>query len=275
MNSFVKYQDVSIGKIITEIKTKSGDITSMSQNPRNAVILTGHSNGVVNLYTPNFSDPVATLLTHPNSVNNVAVDHSGNYLVTTGTDSKMRVWDLRNYKQLFEYFNPLIASNITISQRGLLAVSYGNIVEVWKDFSQAKQKEPYMKHHFKNNQSKIKNLKFINFEDFLGIGTNFGYSQIVVPGSGEANFDTFENNPFQTKKQRQTAEVKMLLEKIPANMITLDPNNVNKVDSRSKAIIQKEKEAELKERADRIMRQQKKKNKMRLTNKERKIYENI
>lgn len=244
----------------------------MTQNQHNAVIFTGHSCGVVNLYTPNFSDPVASILTHPNSVNNISVDLTGNYMVTSGTDSKMRVWDLRTYKQLYEYFNPLVATSMSISQKGLLAVSFGNVVEIWKDYGKTKQKEPYMKHHFKNNQTKTKNLKFVNFEDFLGVGTNFGYSSLVIPGSGEANFDTFENNPFQTKKQRQTSEVRMLLEKIPSTMITLDPNNVNRVDGRSKTIIKREREQEFRERSEKIMKNQKKKNKMRLTNKESKIF---
>merc|ERR1711957_269524 len=268
-NNFIKYQDISIGNIVTEIKTKSGEITCMTQNPHNATIATGHSTGVVNIYTPNFNDPVASILTHPNTVNNLAIDITGNYMVTSGVDSKMRVWDIRTYKQLYEYFNPLITSSLTLSQRGLLGVSYGNVAEVWKDIGRSKQKEPYMKHHFKNNQTKTKNMKFINFEDYLGVGTNFGYTSMVVPGSGEANFDTFESNPFQTKKQRQTQEVKMLLEKIPSTMISLDPNNVNKVDARSKVVIKKEREEELRERTEKIIKNQKKKNKMRLSNKEK------
>ena len=245
-NNMIKYLDVSIGKLTTEIKTKSGDITAMTQNPSNAVVVTGHSNGVINMWTPNYaSEAVVKVLCHPNSITTVAVDPSGNYLTTTGNDSKMKVWDLRNsYNLLFEYFNPLPATSSAVSQKGLLAVSHGSIVEIWKDYSKTKQKEPYMKHHFKNNQTKTKSMKFINFEDFLGLGTLQGYSSIVVPGSGEANFDSFENNPYQTKKQRQTSEVKMLLEKIPAEMITIDPNNINRTDPRSRAIIQKEKTEE-------------------------------
>ncbi len=270
-NNMIKYLDVSIGKLHTEIKTKSGDITAMTQNQNNAVVLTGHSNGVVNMWTPNFgSEPVVKILTHPNTVTGLSVDNSGYYLTTTGNDAKMKVWDLRNsYKEVFEYFNPLPANAIASSQKNLLAVSHGSIVEVWRDHAKIKQKEPYMKHHFKDNKTKVNSLKFINFEDFLGIGTLQGYSSVVIPGAGEANFDSFENNPYQTKKQRQTAEVKSLLEKIPADMISIDPNNVNKTDSRSRAIIQKEKSEEIKKKAEEMAKNQKKKMKKRLANKEK------
>jgi U3 small nucleolar RNA-associated protein 7 len=212
-NNMIKYLDVSIGKMMSEIKTKSGDITALCQNPHNAVIVTGHSNGCLNMWTPNFaSEPVVKILCHPSSINSVSVDPHGHYLTTTGNDSKMKVWDLRNtYTMLYEYFNPMTATSACISQKGLLAVSHGKVVDVWKDYAKSKQKEPYMKHHFKNNQTKPNSTKFVPFEDFLGVGTNLGFSSIVIPGAGEANFDSFEINPYQTKKQRQTTEVKMLL----------------------------------------------------------------
>ena len=48
------------------------------------------------------------------------------------------------------------------------------------------------------------------------------FSSIIIPGSGIVNFDTLENNPFETKNQKKEKEIKILLEKIPYNMINID-----------------------------------------------------
>ena len=74
-------------------------------------------------------------------------------------------------------------------------------------------------------------MKFIPFEDVLGIGHSSGYSSISIPGSGEANFDAYEANPFETKKQAQEGLVKRLLEKLPMDSISLKvQSDVGKVD---------------------------------------------
>ncbi len=57
-------------------------------------------------------------------------------------------------------------------------------------------------------------LGFGPYEDVLGIGHSKGVSSIIVPGSGEANFDSFEANPYQSTKQRREAAVHSLLEKV-------------------------------------------------------------
>lgn len=270
-NNMIKYLDVSIGKVVAEIKTKSGIISSFTQNPSNAVIISGHSNGLAQLWTPNYgSDSVVKIFAHPCAINSISVDVDGYSMVTCGCDSKMKIWDLRNtYKEIYEYFNPNIVSSSCVSQKNLLSISYGSTIEIWKDYSKEKQKEPYMKHHFKNNKTKTKDMQFIKFEDFLGVGTNNGFSSIVVPGSGIANFDTFENNPYETKNQRKQNEVRNLLEKIPFDMIALNPYQINKVDPRSKMIIEKEQKEENKKRAEELLKNQKKKLKMRLKNKEK------
>jgi U3 small nucleolar RNA-associated protein 7 len=57
----------------------------------------------------------------------------------------------------------------------------------------------------------VNNLAFVPFEDIVGMGTNKGFSSIIVPGSGVPFYDTFENNPFESKKQKREALVHKLL----------------------------------------------------------------
>ena len=54
----------------------------------------------------------------------------GQYMATAGVDSDIRIWDLRTFKPVHTYLSHAPASNLEVSQQGLLAVGYGNRVQV-------------------------------------------------------------------------------------------------------------------------------------------------
>lgn len=51
-------------------------------------------------------------------------------MATSGLDGKMRIWDVRTYKELHTYYTPTPASCLAISQQGLLAVGHGPHIQV-------------------------------------------------------------------------------------------------------------------------------------------------
>ena len=59
---------------------------------------------------------------------------------------------------------------------------------------------------------------------------NFHFFYRILSGSGEANYDSFESNPFQNAKQRQEQEVQTLLQKLSHEMIGLDASFVAAID---------------------------------------------
>ena len=103
-------------------------------------------------------------------------------------------------------------------------------------------------------KSPIVDTKFIPFEDFVGIGTKDGFQNACIPGSGIANFDSFEANPFITTRQRQEQEVKNLLDKLPADTIVMNPHDIGTVDKAEPEVIKAEEKA-LREEMERKMRE--------------------
>ncbi|CAI5757418.1 unnamed protein product [Candida verbasci] len=234
-SGFLKYHDVSTGQLVSEIKTKLGPTQAMKQNPWNACIHLGHGNGQITIWSPNVSDPLVKLQSCRGPIRDLAIDREGKYMAVSGSDKTLKIWDIRKFKEIDSYYTPTPATSLDISDNGLLSVGWGPHVTIWKDMFKGKhQADPYMNHLLPG--SKTDKVKFVPFEDILGIGHQKGFSSIIVPGSGEANYDALELNPYETAKQRQESEIHSLLNKLPSDSIALDPNFIGTVDKRAKNI---------------------------------------
>jgi U3 small nucleolar RNA-associated protein 7 len=66
----------------------------------------------------------------------------------------------------------------------------------------------------------LTSLRFAPFHDVLTIGHSAGLSSILVPGAGEPNFDSTEADPFENRKARREKEVKALLDKVRAQVVS-------------------------------------------------------
>ncbi|KAM3452885.1 hypothetical protein MY3296_004154 [Beauveria thailandica] len=235
----MRYQDTSTGQLVAEIPTKLGQPVSLGQNRYNAIMHVGHQNGAVTLWSPNSQEPLVKLLAHRGPVRSLAMDRIGRYMVSTGQDQRMAVWDIRMFKEVNSYFTRQPASSVAISDTGLTAVGWGTKTTIWKGLFdsnaavQQKVQSPYMA--WGGEGRRVERVQWCPYEDVLGLGHDQGFSSIIVPGAGEANFDALEANPFETKKQRQETEVKGLLNKLAPEMIALDPNFVGQLDLRSDA----------------------------------------
>lgn len=232
---FLKYQDVSTGQLVSELRTKMGPTQAMKQNPWNAVMCLGHGNGTVSMWAPNMPDPLVKLQVARGPIRDLAIDREGKYMAVAAADKSIKIWDIRNFKEVDHYYSQTPATSLDISDTGLLSVGWGPHVTVWKDLFKGKHvSTPYMNHLIPG--SKIQKAKFVPFEDILGVGHEEGFSSIIVPGAGEANYDALELNPYESTKQRQEQEVRSLLNKLPSDSIALDPNVIGTVDKRASTI---------------------------------------
>lgn len=220
--------------MVIELPTKQGSPTSLAQNPQNGILHIGHQNGTVTLWSPNSSTALVKLLAHKGPVRSMAIDREGRYMVSTGQDLKMAVWDIRVFKEVNNYFLRQPGSSIAISERNLTAVGWGTQISVWRglfDRSSAEQEKiqsPYM--GWGGEAQRVERVRWCPFEDILGVSHDKGFTSVIVPGSGEPNFDALESNPYETIKQRQEKEVKTLLNKLQPEMISLNPDYVGNLD---------------------------------------------
>jgi U3 small nucleolar RNA-associated protein 7 len=158
----------------------------------------------------------------------------------------MAVWDIRMFREVNSYMTRQPASSVAISDTGLTAVGWGTQTSIWKDLfrrhteEQERVRSPYM--GWRGEGRRIERVRWCPFEDVLGVGHSAGFTSLLVPGAGEANFDALEVNPYENTKQRQEAEVKSLLNKLQPEMISLNPEYIGNLDVASQEQRQKERD---------------------------------
>ncbi|XP_012176127.2 WD repeat-containing protein 46 [Bombus terrestris] len=223
---YLSWLDVSIGKFVTSFHCRLGKIAVMTQNPANAVLCVGDSKGVVSMWSPNSKDPLAKMLCHTRGISACAVHPYGTYMATSCPNKSIKIWDIRQLAgPVHDYRVRSPIYHLSYSQTGKIAMAMGNVVEVHQLSGDGMK--PYLRHRTK---SSVTSMQFCPYEDVLGVGTLTEISSLLIPGSGEPNFDALESNPFQTKTQRREAEVKALLDKIQPELICLEPLAITEVD---------------------------------------------
>lgn len=232
---YASWLDVSIGELVGNFNTGLGDIRLMRHNPGNGVLCIGGGKGVVSMWSPKVREPLAKLLAHSTAMTALSVDPKGLHLVTAGLDRAVKVWDIRNLneKPLAIFRLRLPANELEVSQRGMLALSQGTYLETYTDVISGggtgnRNNLPYLRQRC---DAFVHGMRFCPYEDILGISTANGFQSLLMPGSGEPNYDALEDNPYETTKQRREHEVHSLLEKIPPELITLNPHEIIGVDA--------------------------------------------
>jgi U3 small nucleolar RNA-associated protein 7 len=255
-HGMLSWRDITTGEIVSNRTTSMGPVCALRQNPQNAVLHAGHNSGLVTLWTPNMPKPVVTMNCILNGqVNDIAIDDSGNYMYVCGSEGSVKLWDLRKYETLATTKLHRPATTCDVSHTGLVAFGSGPHTTVYKrdefqmlgnDFKQThldtrgdvtRLLGPYLHETFGGQI--IRKLRFVPYEDLLGMGTQRQFQHLIIPGAGSANFDSWVANPFENSKQRQERVVKGLLEKLQPDMITLDNRAFSVMSKKDQSDLQK------------------------------------
>lgn len=223
----MKYHDVSTGVMLTQIATHLGSPSAMTQNPHSAIIHLGHANGTMTLWSPNQTTPHVKLLAHRGPLAGIAIDPSessmGRYCATAGLDGTVKLWDGRMWgKELRSWTVRNQPATISYSGRGILAVGGRTGVTTYRDVhkSSVGAPSPYLTLPLPGLSAY--STKFCPFDDIIAVGHNRGISSLLVPGSGEANFDSAEADVYETYSRRRERDVRSVMDKIRPELITMD-----------------------------------------------------
>lgn len=235
----LKYHDTSTGVQLTQFPTHLGSPSAMAQNPHSAIVHLGHANGTMTLWSPNMTTPHVKLLAHRGPVTGITVDPSessaGRYVATCGMEGMVKIWDGRMWgKTVREWSVRNTPTTLAYSQRGMLAVGGKSGVTTYRDLTSdsssvesSRMPQPYL--NLPLPALSATSARFCPYDDTLCIGHQRGISSLLVPGSGEPNFDSAEADVYESHSRRRERDVRGVLEKIRPELITMDTEFLGKI----------------------------------------------
>ena len=211
--------DVSVGKLASLRRSRMGSVCQIRRDKATNVLGVGHQCGQVTMWSPACPSPLIKIAAHRTSIVDLSFESSGTYMTTLGADGYTRIWDMRKMGILHQIFTPR-GTSLDISHTNLLAIAFGSRVEIWKDILQtSRPTKPIIAHNFEKSYTVPTSVHFCPYEDVLGVGHNFGFSSLLVPGSGCADPDFFSANPYESAKEMRSRPVHQLLDKLPLDSI--------------------------------------------------------
>jgi U3 small nucleolar RNA-associated protein 7 len=231
---FLHYLDVTSGNVVASYRMKDeGNPHSIARNNANGIIISGGSSGQVSMWSPMVKESLVSIKAHTGTIRGIAVENFGNYFVTAGNDQRVKLFDMRTYKQVYSGNMKGQIASVSLSQKNCLAVGFGQHVQMFENVIDNGIVTPYLSHFAGGD---VRQVQFCPHEDILGIGHARGFSSIIVPGSGDPDVSGLIHNPFESKAQRREREVKMLLDKLQPEMIALDPSQINRVKKQNEVV---------------------------------------
>jgi len=178
---------------------------------------------------------------------------------TSGADGSVKIWDCRNWGKTVREWNERGHGHREVdwSMKGMLAVSTKGAVNVYRECHtssvEGKASPPRLYQKLDLPARTPRGIRFVPFEDVLGVGHDAGFSSLLVPGSGLAQFDSNEADVYESKTRRREREVRGVLEKIKPDLITLDADFLGRMaDPKKEAFSEKDTPFYKKPRVERL-----------------------
>jgi len=121
-------------KVTKKISSQKSKVTSIT-NFQNRDLAIGYENGTISIISLKGYKPIKLLKGHYDVVSGLAFSPDGKYLVSSGWDKNIFVWNMGNYKlELNINAHRNIVSAITFWKNKLVTASFDNSIKLWNNF---------------------------------------------------------------------------------------------------------------------------------------------